>query len=292
MAPWFLTSANHGSSQYTNTSAVLKAYIWHVKQLVLSFSLSIPMACFAQNVVLSEDFNSGIPATWALFNNDGLTPHANVAQFTQAWITAADPDTTTGDLSAQSTSWYDPAGTSSDYLITPKTTLGAFGNYLYWQGRSQDASFADSYLILASTTDSLTASFTDTLMVVDEETPYWTSHSLCLDSAGLTGQPVFIAFLNNSTDRFILHLDNVAITANDPVSVAEHTLKQPAVYPNPAADWLAVPGQGEYHLFAADGRLVRTMHAPCTISCNQLPNGMYYLRHVQTQSSQCLIVSH
>ena len=46
---------------------------------------------FAQSVLFFEDFNSGIPSTWAMVDNDGLTPAEAVDTFDNAWISFTIP---------------------------------------------------------------------------------------------------------------------------------------------------------------------------------------------------------
>jgi len=125
----------------------------------------------AQITLLNENFSTGIPSTWALLDDDGFTPHSAVSQFTAAWIYYESTD----DSSAASTSYYEPADTASDYLILPKLALLTFSK-LVWNARSVDASYPDGYLVLISTTDSLKASFTDTLKVVEAENFIWQKH--------------------------------------------------------------------------------------------------------------------
>ena len=72
-------------------------------RLLLLFVLVAQLG-FSQ--IFTEDFDNigGVmPAGWTVINNDGLTPDANVAQFTDAWIIAADFDNT-ADTVVMSTS--------------------------------------------------------------------------------------------------------------------------------------------------------------------------------------------
>lgn len=142
--------------------------------IVAVFSLLLSNS-FAQSVLFFEDFNSGIPSTWALVNSDGLTPAEAVDTFDNAWISFIDD----GDTCAASTSYYTPTGQAADYLISPKISLNTF-NKLVWTARSYDATYPDGYLVLISSTDSLIGSFTDTLMVVNGEFYYWHSRSVQL----------------------------------------------------------------------------------------------------------------
>jgi hypothetical protein len=250
-----------------------------VRTIIIIFFISIIKSASAQTVVLDEDFNAGIPAGWQVIDMDMNIVDSQVSSFTAAWITDADPDTLTGDLTAQSTSFYSPADTSSDYLITPRITLGTYGNYLYWDARSQDPSFPDDYIVLASQTDSLPGSFTDTLRVVTSETPYWRRDTISLDSAGLTGKSIFLAFVNNSADRYILHIDNILAIANDPVTVTESQELKLNVYPNPCTRFFRVTTTEtlSLKLMDATGRRVNEFYSNTDVSVENLAPGMYHI---------------
>jgi len=188
----------------------------------------------AQITLLNENFSSGIPATWAVVDADGLVPHADVAEFTAGWISFESDDTT-----AASTSYYDSTGQSQDYLILPKLSLMAFSK-LVWSARSVDASYPDSYYVLISATDSVIASFTDTLLTVTDETYLWNTYSIQLDTSGYGTQDVYIAFRNFTTDGFILELDNIKVFSDDNASIIEPRDLDITLYPNPTADYLNI----------------------------------------------------
>ena len=167
-------------------------------------------------VIFSEDFSNGIPGTWTLIDNDGLVPNANVAQFTAAWIGAADPDNVT-DTVAMSTSWYDPApGTSDDWLITPQIALTT-NNILAWEAEAQDAGYPDGYEVRISTTTPTIAGFNANpalFSIAAENGAVWTPRTVDLGAAGYSNQSVYIAWRNTSTDQFILMVDDVSVTAS------------------------------------------------------------------------------
>lgn len=200
-----------------------------------SISISLFALCVltakAQTEVYNEDFQAGIPAGYTLINNDGLTPHASVSEFSDAWISLADPDNS-ADTIAGSTSYFDPAGTADRWLITPGITLGAFGNILYWEAKSHDASFPDGYQVLLSTTDTQISSF-DTLHTVIIEIDTWNQRSLNLSELGYDNQTVYIAFANKTNDGFKLYVDDIRVEIEDPVGLTEIGDINLHIYPNP-----------------------------------------------------------
>lgn len=165
-------------------------------------------------IIFSEDFQAGIPGTWTIIDNDGLPVHANVSQFTSAWIGAEDFDNA-GDTVAMSTSWYDPAGTSDDWLISPSIALTT-NNTLAWQEEAQDAAYPDGYEVRISTTTPTIAGFMANpalLTVAAASGAVWLPQSVDLQAAGYSNQNVYLAWRNNSTDQFVLMIDDIVISA-------------------------------------------------------------------------------
>ena len=180
------------------------------------------LAASAMGQVFSEDFQQGIPAGWTLIDNDGLTPDANVSQFTAAWIGAADFDNT-ADTVAMSTSWYTPApGTADDWLITPAINLTT-NNILTWEEEAQDPNYPDGYEVRISTTTPTIAGFmanTPLFTTAAASGGTWVQQTVDLQTAGYSNQTVYLAWRNNSTDQFVLMIDDIDISQNQPFDVA------------------------------------------------------------------------
>ena len=209
-----------------------------MRLLVALFSCSFLLSANAQTVVFTEDFQSGIPVTWTLIDNDGNTPAAAVSEYTEAWITKTDPDSAANNT-ASSTSFFDPSGTADRWLITPSLSLSGFGHILSWKAKSHDASFPDGYFVLISTSGTEMVDFIDTMKIVSFEFEDWTSHSVSLSDSGYNNQNVHIAFVLRSTDAFKLYLDDVELVNDDPSSVEERL----------AQNWqLSGVGHGEFKI--------------------------------------------
>ncbi len=215
-----------------------------MKNIITTLVLTIGLTSFSQSELLNENFTTGIPSTWSVIDVDNNTVGLN--QFTDAWIGY----TSIFDTCAASTSYYldsngdeDTEAYSEDYLITPQVSLLSFGNILTWDAKSLDGSYPDGYLVLISTTDNLAASFTDTLKVVSEESPYWTNYSVDMAVKGYVNEDVYVAFLNNTTSGYVLQIDNVKITADDPAETVENDISI-SVYPNPFVNELNFETQG------------------------------------------------
>ncbi|MFT6921163.1 MAG: hypothetical protein ACJA1C_000157 [Crocinitomicaceae bacterium] len=190
-------------------------------RLLLLFVLVAQLG-FSQ--IFSEDFEGTggvMPAGWTVINNDGLTPDANVSQFTDAWIVAPDFDNTT-DTVVMSTSWYAPAGTSDDWLITPAMTLTT-NNVLTWEEEGQDAAFPDGYEVRISTTTPTMPAFLANpalLTVAASSGAAWLTQTIDLDAAGYSNQSVYLAWRNTATDQFVLMIDDILVQEQLAVDVA------------------------------------------------------------------------
>jgi hypothetical protein len=242
--------------------------------LIVSIVFLVANALRAQSILFQENFTTGIPATWAIVNGDGLTPQSSVSNFTNAWISYQ----STTDTCAASTSYYSPAGQAADYLITPKITLNSFTK-LVWSARSFDASYAETYLVLISSTDSLITSFTDTLMVVGQELYYWQKRSVHLDLEGYANQDVYIAFKNISDDKYILLIDNVKILGSDFASIENNEINELVVYPNPTVDFITVSNftiGDNIVVYSLDGQVILTSWA-ARIDLTDFAAGTYIL---------------
>lgn len=193
--------------------------------------------------LLFENFNSGFPAGWQLLNEDGLIPDASVSHVNDAWVVIDALDSTgIGDSVLAATSYYDPAGTASDWVFLPPITLENNGNMLEWQVKSQDPSYPDGYQVLINTGAAVKDSFdiTQPLFYTDAELPAWTTRSVDLDS--FAGQTVYIAFRLKSADKFLLLLDDVHVYADTLMSTPEYPFQVTlgTVYPNPAEEYFNI----------------------------------------------------
>lgn len=185
-----------------------------MKKLLLS-ALAIAVTGMVNAQTWSEDFSSvtptALPSGWSQNNVDGLTTATNVAAWNfgnNAWVSwnfAADPSH--GNI-VVSTSWYTPAGTSNDWLITPQFNVPA-NSVLEWQATAYQGGFQDGYLVKISTTGTATTDFTTTLLTVAAENVGWTTRGINLSA--YAGQPVYIAFINNSNDKNRLYMDNFKV---------------------------------------------------------------------------------
>ena len=207
------------------------------KKLLFIIAIFFTFNSQSQTIIFQEDFQDGISNTWTLRDNDGLTPV--FSEYNNAWIAIIDPENPL-DTVASSTSYFNPTGKADRWLITPQVTLGTFGNFIDWNGKSQDASFPDDYMVLISTTGTQISDFTDTLLEVSGENFEWTNRIIDISSQGYNNQPVHFAFVENTRDLYKLYLDSITVVKEDPVFVNELSEINFSIYPNPTSSKLII----------------------------------------------------
>ncbi|WP_299111093.1 choice-of-anchor J domain-containing protein [uncultured Winogradskyella sp.] len=192
-----------------------------MKKITLLITLIFSSSLMYGQIYFEDDFSTATPNTvptgWMVVDGDGLTPNTAVDEFTSAWI-AVDRDGSpfagnyggpAGDIAVASTSWYTPAGTSNDWLISPAITPTT-DSAVTWDAKAQDATFADGYELLISTTGTnVPGDFGTVLFSVAAEESDWETRTI--DLSAYTNQTIYLAWRNNSTDQFVLLVDNVIV---------------------------------------------------------------------------------
>lgn len=168
------------------------------------------------------DFNNGIPDNIKLIDNDRNEPSPDIVSQGFAigtpWI-----DVRTDDAhvrSAASTSWYKSAAQSDDWMILPKVKIVSPVVKFAWEARAHDNVLSDGYEVYVSESGDGVEDFRKLkpFFSCATENAEWTSHSLSL--ADYAGKEVNIAFVNNSTDKAILYIDNITIEETQTLSLA------------------------------------------------------------------------
>jgi hypothetical protein len=227
--------------------------------------------------VLTENFQSGIPSNWILVNKDGRTPALAVQEYNQAWISKLNPDDA-NDTVASSTSFFDSSGKADRWLISPAITLGSFGNSIKWMAKSHDASFADDYKVLISTTGTNTVDFTDTIGLIQQEDATWIQRSVNLSLKGLNSQTIYVAFVITTFDGFKLYIDDVEVTKDDPASI-DDLAKSIQLVKLSSGDYkiFADASVSDLKLFDVTGAAVGFGWNESILSVKENTAGMYFL---------------
>ena len=209
--------------------------------IVLCAAFALHSNHASAQTLYSEDFDGGSLASkgFTVLNVDGLIGNTGLDgafvglsdSFTNnAWINSLSVG---GSVCALSTSWYNPAGTSNDWLITPPITLTGSNLNIAWRDMALDPSFADGYNVLISTSAGNTVgSFNPSPIYSTTGAPAtWTEQSVNLNT--YAGQTVTFAFVNNSTDMYLLGIDSIRVSnlALDDVAVSQPRLSEYTAIP-------------------------------------------------------------
>lgn len=165
------------------------------------------------------------PAGWLLRNVDSRTPATNVNYINNAWIRRENFSSNVLDSCAMSTSWYSPAGAANDWMWTPAITITTNNLTLSWRGLAMDAQYPDGYEVRIMVAPNIPTGGTSAignqitnstvLYSTGAENSSWTNHEVSL--ASYAGKTVYIGFRNNTTDRFILLIDDVKVAGPEPL---------------------------------------------------------------------------
>lgn len=245
---------------------------------LLIFNLQIGSA---QTTVFSTDFQSGIPLSFTILDQDANTEDPSMTEYLNqaAWIGISDPDST-ANFVASATSYFSPIDTADRWLITPLLTLGSFGNKISWKAKSHDPSYPDDYLVLISHTDASVTSFTDTIGAIEEENFEWTTRSVDLSQAGYDDSTVYVAFVLRTFDGYKLYIDDLLvekdIDTNSVTSVSMPTIK---LYPNPTEKWVNITGTNSPvmgDIWNSQGLLVKKFDS-YQVNVEDLQSGVYVM---------------
>lgn len=203
------------------------------KSLLMVFAVVSLLTANSQTTIFNENFNTGIPNTWTLINNDNKTPAANVSFVNAAWVWDDNQQLGAGQI-AVSTSWYNPLGAADDWLITPSITIpsGSTNVLLFWKATATSSQYADGYEVKLATNAGVTIpDFTVTLFSDLHENAYWTQHAV--DLTAYAGQTIKLAWRNNSNDQLLLAVDDINIKTNIPNYNLQHTAFDSYLYMRP-----------------------------------------------------------
>jgi len=188
--------------------------------LTLLMFMSIATVSTSQ-VVFSADFEDGTLEGMTIVDNDGLTASSGVSPFMDAWTVSNVYIEAAFDIESRgviSNSRYMPAGTADDWLISPQLTIVDTGTAVLWNARALSEQSPDGMEVRVSTTDSDLQSFTDVIYSSAAESHERTQRSASLND--YIGQQVYVAFINNSTDKYLLVIDDIVVAPIDPINAS------------------------------------------------------------------------
>lgn len=170
---------------------------------------------------LLANFDRGIPSDFTLVCVDGMS--INTAAFksampTKEWFATA-VNGTDGKAAVSASQRTSATVPTDNWLITPKLRISSAEAWLRWNARSINYSLRDGYQVMVKEGDEGT--FTE-LYSVEEETYAWATHAISL--APYVGKDIYIGIRHNSTNRYLLAVDNLFVGVPAEVSlVADNT---------------------------------------------------------------------
>ena len=179
--------------------------------LLLSIFIPASLKMFAQAPdFYTTNFNSGLPTGFKILDLDESEIKENYyrnVDIAQGWsINRID---LVSNYAAMSLSRVSEDGIQqSNWLITPKVAINSEKAFLRWDARSVLKAFPEKYRVMVSTTDNKSASFKE-IASFDAEEYEWTTRLISL--AEFKGQEIYVAFVCESTDKYILAIDNLTI---------------------------------------------------------------------------------
>lgn len=162
-----------------------------------------------QEICLETDFYDGIPEDFTLVCYDEIpikSQDLKKINGSKEWnVSLMDSE---DGVAAVSISHRTQDLPTDNWMITPRLTLPASGACLKWTARAIHYHLRDGYKVMISTTGKEYYDFEE-LYVVDEEEYLWTKHCVALDK--YAGKNVYIAFVHNSQNKFMLAIDDMFV---------------------------------------------------------------------------------
>jgi hypothetical protein len=178
--------------------------------LLISFLLYLIPSSKAQFIYETSFKTAAEFDQFTQYNLDGLKPYNN-NWGNKAWIRLQFDANT---IVAASTSYYSPAGKANDWLVSPPISIPAGSTVgLSWAAVAFDSEWSDGYKVYISTTGNQISDFTtQPVFSVSEENPSLTYRYVPLSA--YAGKTIYIAWVNDSYDQFILGVTDITIGAS------------------------------------------------------------------------------
>lgn len=196
---------------------------------MVALLLALTLVGKAQDLLLDENFDSGIPTTWTLIDADG-----DGVNWVASTSLIGEGNGHNGSAGAATSQSYDNNRgplTPDNWLVTPRLNISAAALLTFWVA-AQDASYPEEhYGVYVSTSAdpqdiaSYTLLFEETLDANGgtREQGAWKQKTALLTQ--YAGQQVYIAFRHfNVTDMFYIHVDDVQVLPiTDPLIICGST---------------------------------------------------------------------
>lgn len=151
-------------------------------------------------------------------DEDQKTPDANMtgAGWTSDWSNVD----ISGNTAVGVTSWFDPAGQASNWMIFGPLTLPDLSASISWKHAMPDNNFRDGYEVIVTTTGNAVSNFSDPQATVlksfsDNDAATDGNQSMTAQSVGIPNsyleQEVYIAFHHYADDMYLLYMDDFVV---------------------------------------------------------------------------------
>ena len=241
------------SSILVNTAGLFSITVTDENSCINSDYIDIQVNVAKDTVLLFEDFSNGIPWQWSVIDFDGLVPNVQViTKIDDAWTIFND----NSNNEIISTSWFDQPNQADDRIITPIIDLSeSTNNIISWKGRVFDNNYPDTLEIWMSDNIFLLSNSSNLIneaillfkgALTNDYDPVPIEHSI----ETVDYSSVYFLFRNNSTDQYILSIDDIKIegktnclyeipTQNEQILVKENDIDF-NVFPNPANSGITI----------------------------------------------------
>jgi len=262
-----------------------------IKKITILILTFITIQVNGQNILLSEDFNSGsIPSNFTTYDLDGQT----LDPILYTWMTPQASFVNVnymGAIFAGSASLFTSAGTADKWMVTPAISLSNNSDTktLQFDAAKGDLGTTDGIEIYVSTGSS-PADFLSTAALYNST---GIGHSFLgegwdgidVDITPYSGQTIYIAFRNNNTNQMVIGIDNIEVIEQSVANNINEEISENLfnIYPNPTKDAFSI--QGEYlsfKLYDSLGKLTLSSTKKEKINISFLNNGIYSLK-IQTK---------
>ncbi len=252
------------------------------KFYILLIVLFIGKLSYSQ--VFFENFQGGvIPSTFTLINDANTVNTAISTLFPDAWDVLAQ-FTDTANKVAASTSWFAAVAPADRWMITPSIILPVGSNLmLSWKCKSQDPAYLDGLIVKISTAGVAKTDFTVTAYNNTAEDTVWKTKYYSLQS--LAGQSIHVAFVQQSTDKFYVFVDDIKVSNNtigiNEVAAENNYLN---VYPTPAKDFVNIQAGCNVNLVKIVNMIGQVVYEKqydaknIKINTSNLQSGVYFLQ--------------
>ncbi|MCX6232391.1 MAG: choice-of-anchor J domain-containing protein [Bacteroidetes bacterium] len=211
-----------------------------MKKIYVLFAILCIARIGYSQIAYQENFSAGtMPTTYTLYCDTQTTYYTNWQN--KAWVVMNKLDAAdTNNYVAATTSYFAYGVKTADrWMITPTITIPTGTSYiLSWRSRNILGMYKDILKVNISTGGVAKTDFSTNLYTGAEDSAAWMVHNISLSS--YAGQNIHLAFIDQSTDMFVLMVDDIKVATTGGVNESNSELASISIYPNPVNDVLNI----------------------------------------------------